>query len=80
MFSLNLLLGLFNLLPIPPLDGHGAICLFFTENFARRFTAATHNSALAMLGLVVGWKIFGYIYDPLFVLALNILYPGSRYQ
>ena len=80
MFSLNLLLALFNLLPIPPLDGHGAICLFFTENFARRFTQATHNPGLAMLGLVVGWKVFGYIFDPVFVVALNVLYPGASYH
>ena len=80
MFSLNLLLALFNLLPIPPLDGHGAICLFFTENFARPFTQATSNPALAMIGLLVGWKVFGYLYAPLFLLALNILYPGVRYH
>jgi hypothetical protein len=53
--------------------------LFFTENFARRFTAATSNPSLAMLGLIVGWKVFGYIYDPLFTWALNILYPGAGY-
>jgi Zn-dependent protease len=80
MFSLNLLLGLFNLLPIPPLDGHGAIGLLFTEDFARRFTKATRNPTLAILGLLVGWKVFGYIYDPLFTLALNVLYPGARYR
>jgi len=80
MFSLNLLLAFFNLLPIPPLDGHGAICLLFTEDFARRFTKATHNPSLAMIGLLIGWKVFRYLYDPLFVMALNILYPGARYH
>ena len=80
MFSLNLMLMLFNLLPIPPLDGHGAICLFFTEGFARRFAEATRNPSFAILGLVVSWKIFGYIYDPLFTLALNLLYPGAGYR
>lgn len=80
MFSLNLLLGLFNLLPIPPLDGHGAIGLLFTEDFARRFTAATRNPSFAMLGLIVGWKVFGYLYDPLFTVALNVLYPGAGYR
>lgn len=80
MFSLNLLLGLFNLLPIPPLDGNGAICLLFTEDFARRFIAATRNPSLAMIGLIVGWKVFGYLYDPLFTMALNVLYPGSGYR
>jgi Zn-dependent protease len=76
MFSLNLLLGLFNLLPVPPLDGHGAICLLFSEDFARRYIEITHNPSLSMIGLVVSWKIFGYLYDPIFLLALNCLYPG----
>ena len=80
MFSLNLLLALFNLLPIPPLDGHGAICLLFTENFARRFIAATRNPTLAILGLIMSARVFGYIYDPLFTLALNVLYPGAGYR
>jgi Zn-dependent protease len=79
MFSLNLLLALFNLLPIPPLDGHGAICLLFTEGFARRFTAATKNPTLAMIGLLVCWKVFGYLFNPLFRLALNVLYPEAGY-
>jgi Zn-dependent protease len=80
MFSLNLLLMLFNLLPIPPLDGHGAICLLFTENFARRFMQATTNPTLSLLGLVVGWKIFDRMFDPIFTVALNVLYPGAGYH
>ncbi len=80
MFSLNLMLALFNLLPIPPLDGHGAICLLFTQDFARRFTAATRNPTLAILGLLAGWKVFGYLYHPLFTWALNVLYPGAAYR
>lgn len=79
-FSLNLMLMLFNLLPIPPLDGHGAVCLFFTENFARRFAEVTRNPSFALIGLIVSWKIFGYVYDPLFTLALNVLYPGAGYR
>jgi Zn-dependent protease len=80
MFSLNLLLMFFNLLPIPPLDGHGAICLIFTEDFARRFTQATSNPSFTVLGVIVGWKIFDYIFDPIFTTALNVLYPGAGYH
>ena len=79
-FSLNLLLALFNLLPIPPLDGHAAISLLFTEDIARRLTAVTKNPTLAVIGLLVCWKVFGYLYDPLFGLALNVLYPGAGYR
>src|SRR6185436_3107403 len=37
MFSLNLLLGAFNLLPLPPLDGFGAVGLLLSERAAQRF-------------------------------------------
>ena len=37
-FSLNILLGCFNLIPFPPLDGYGVLGLFTTEN--RRAAAA----------------------------------------
>jgi Zn-dependent protease len=77
LFSLNLLLATFNLLPLPPLDGHAAVGLVMSENAARRFTALTRNPTLAILGLVVCWKIFPYIFDPIFGLALNLIYPGQ---
>jgi Zn-dependent protease len=34
-FSLNLLLGTFNLLPVPPLDGSAGIMLFMSESQAQ---------------------------------------------
>ena len=37
LFSLNLLLATFNLLPLPPLDGNAAIGLLLGESGARRF-------------------------------------------
>ena len=50
MFSLNLLLALFNLLPVPPLDGHGAVCLLFSDDVARRFKALTNSPSLPSSG------------------------------
>ena len=37
LFSLNLLLGTFNLLPVPPLDGSTAIMLLMDETTAGRY-------------------------------------------
>src|SRR3954454_20179165 len=37
LFSLNVLLGAFNLIPFPPLDGFNAVCILMTESMARRF-------------------------------------------
>jgi Zn-dependent protease len=74
LFSLNLLLALFNLIPIPPLDGSSAIGLVLGENGARRFTALTRNPMLAIIGLLVCWELFPYIFQPLFWLSLRALY------
>src|SRR5260370_10092111 len=35
LFSLNLLLGTFNLIPVPPLDGYGVLGLLVSEDMAR---------------------------------------------
>jgi Zn-dependent protease len=65
IFSLNLLLGTFNLLPVPPLDGSTAIMLLMPENQAQRYLDWLRGNSYAMAGLLVGlflfWKIFPYI-------------------
>ena len=33
-----------------------------------------------MVGLLVAWRFFDLIFDPIFGLALNILYPGAGYH
>jgi Zn-dependent protease len=80
LFSLNLLLGAFNLLPVPPLDGNTATGLFLSEENARRFAELTHNPVFTIIGLLVAWKIFDAIFLPIFRLAINLLYPGTNYQ
>lgn len=78
LFVLNLLLFLFNLIPLPPLDGHAAITLLMSEEMARRFRDAT--GSFGMLGLLVAWFLFGRLFDPLYTLALNLLHPGAGYH
>jgi Zn-dependent protease len=74
LFSLNLLLALFNLLPLPPLDGHAAVGLVLPEGAARRFAALTRNPTLAIVGLILCWKVFPYIFSPIFGVSLYLLY------
>lgn len=79
-FSLNLLLGVFNLLPVPPLDGFGAIGLFLPETAARRFQQLGFRiRGFSMFGLLIAWRVFDPIFDPIFTFALKALYPGSSY-
>ncbi|HTQ96032.1 MAG TPA: site-2 protease family protein [Candidatus Acidoferrum sp.] len=72
IFSLNLLLGVFNLLPVPPLDGSSVIMLLMSEDRARSYIDTVRTSAYAMPGILIGILIFNYIFPPIerFVIAL----------
>jgi Zn-dependent protease len=76
LFMLNFLLGTFNLLPVPPLDGNAGVTIFMSENGARKFIEMFHQGGMAMMGLVIAWIFFGRIFGFLFTLALNGLYLG----
>src|SRR6202048_368577 len=76
-FSLNLLLGTFNLLPVPPLDGSAGIMLFMSESTARRYLDWLRGNSYAMLGLLVGLLVFRYFYGPVENFATNLLLPNQ---
>jgi Zn-dependent protease len=80
MFSLNVLLGTFNLLPIPPLDGFSAVGLFMSEDRARAFEQMGNSiRTYSFIGLLIGWQIFGKLYDPILGLSIKALYPTAHY-
>jgi len=72
-FSLNLLLGTFNLLPVPPLDGSAGIMLFMSESRAQRYLDWLRGNSFAMAGLLVGLLVFRYFYGPVENFAFNLL-------
>jgi len=80
MFTLNLLLGTFNLLPLPPLDGFGAVGLLLSEHYAARFQALGQSMrGFSYIGLLVAWQFFDPLFAPVFSLAMKALYPGVEY-
>jgi len=79
LFSLNLLLASFNMLPLPPLDGSAALALVMHEDSARKLRDFTMQPGVSMLGLVFAWQLFGPLFHPIFTVALNLLYPGTYY-
>lgn len=80
LFSLNLILFLFNLLPLPPLDGSAVLPMFMSDGTAQRYHALLHQPMFSLLGLLVAWQVFGPIYAPFQLLALRLLYPEMAYQ
>jgi Zn-dependent protease len=73
-------LGTFNLIPIPPLDGFSAVGLFLSEKAAGRLQALRGTlGQFTMIGILIAWKVFDPIFDPLFGVFLKILYPTQSY-
>jgi Zn-dependent protease len=77
LFSLNLLLGTFNLLPVSPLDGSTVILLFMSEKTAQKYLDWLRGNSLAMVGLLVGILAFRYIYGPIFEFVSRLLLPAG---
>lgn len=79
LFSLNVLLGCFNLIPFPPFDGYGVLGLFTTERGAARLQEWRMRMGFAsLLGLIIAWQFFNYAYPQLFDTATRIFYTGVR--
>ena len=79
LFTLNLVLFIFNLLPIPPLDGSCLVPLVLDSESAYKYKATISQPSIAIIGLVVAWQCFDYIFSPVHLLAINLLYPGHHY-
>lgn len=81
LFSLNLVLFILNMLPIPPLDGSGALPLLLKSETVPRYQDFIWSQpALSWIGIIVAWQVFDFVFDPLFLLAVNLLYPGLSYS
>ena len=80
-FSVNLLLMAFNLLPFPPLDGSGAVPLFLSDDRSRRYQHFIWTTpALGWIGLLIAWQVFDQVFQPVFLTAVSLLYPGVSYH
>jgi Zn-dependent protease len=81
MFSMNLLLAAFNLMPFPPMDGSAAIPLLIGEKNGRVWQRLIWGTpALNFIGYFLAWKLFPFVYYPLFYGSLSLLYPGASYR
>jgi Zn-dependent protease len=81
LFSMNLLLACFNLIPLPPLDGSAAIPLALNASLAERYQRLllVNGQTFAIVGMLAAWRLFDVIFNPIFVVAINLLHWGSSY-
>jgi Zn-dependent protease len=77
---MNVFLFAFNLLPLPPLDGSAILQGILPERHAVRLQEFQSNAMMSMAGLVVAWKVFPFITDPLFTLLLRLVHPFDSYS
>ena len=77
LFILNLILGTFNLLPVPPLDGHAGVMVLMPTGVAHRYLdLVRRTSGYALIGILIAWRLFDVIFQPVFLFALHVLYAG----
>jgi Zn-dependent protease len=74
-FQLNLLLGIFNMLPFPPFDGFGVLALF-TGRIGGLENLRMRMSQFSIIGLLIGWQAIRYIFPPVYRIAYGIIVGG----
>lgn len=78
LFSMNLLLAFFNLLPVPPLDGSAAIPVLLSDGPAQSYQRflLQNGQTFAIVGMLIAWRVFDVIFGPIFLTAIRLLHWG----
>jgi Zn-dependent protease len=74
MLVLNTILCLFNLIPMPPLDGASAVTLLLPVHLGTRLRDALRQPGLALIGLLVVWFGFGKVVRPVFAVLVDLVH------
>jgi Zn-dependent protease len=80
LLMLNVFLFVFNLLPLPPLDGASVLTLVLPDGAADAVREWGHTPMFQLVGLIVAWRVFPIFTDPLFVLVLSLVHPNESYS
>lgn len=75
LFSVNLILGCFNLIPLPPLDGYAIVPLVLSDRMRDRWFGLFSGGG-ALMGLILAWVLFDRVMPPVFQTAIGLLYSG----
>jgi Zn-dependent protease len=81
LFTLNLLLCVFNLIPVTPLDGTGLAEFVLRGELLIGYRRLMAHPTVRMFGIFIAWMVLDVIFPPIHLLALNALYVfnGVRY-
>jgi len=78
VFSLNLLLLVFNLIPIPPLDGSNLPLLILPPSAAASYFSLLRSPLVRFGGLILILRGLGSFFNPVLHAAADLLYFGSH--
>jgi Zn-dependent protease len=78
LLSLNVLLFVFNLLPLPPLDGAAVLTLVLPGAAGRSLRAASATPGLSLMGLLAASQVFPLGVAPLLALVPQLLRLAVR--
>lgn len=73
-FFLNLLLFVFNLLPLPPLDGSGVVPFFLTDRMARKYMDFVSQPIYSLVGIIVAWLLIRRVFGAVYFWARDLLF------
>jgi Zn-dependent protease len=81
LLVLNSLLFVFNLMPVPPLDGASALGLFLPEDMVARFKESLGSGGLGSVLILLVFLFFGRIFsEPIWQLILSLVHPDHVYR
>ncbi len=79
LFSLNVILLLFNLIPFPPLDGASVLQLMLPEDIGLRLRETLRSGGFAIGGLLLAWLLFAQVIRPVWRVLLSLVHPDLVY-
>jgi Zn-dependent protease len=74
LVTLNVVLGVFNLIPVPPLDGFGVLEGVAPRGFSSFFQIVRVTPAYQFLGMILAWRFGDVLIEPALNLTLRALY------
>ncbi len=77
LFSLNLVLFLFNMMPVAPLDGQAWMLLVLPEPVRGYYQRVINVPSARFLGFFLVWFLLGRIFWPVFEWAIFLLFWGE---
>ena len=77
LFTLNLILLVFNLIPVPPLDGRAMGEFIFKGEMLYKYRHLMSHPSLRTFGIIIAWVVMANIFGPIYKLALKTLYLFS---